>query len=106
MLVQDGAVVQPAPATAQQLLSQHRGWSYTTALVRHQYEVLDWELHLQRLIRCVPGCVAVSLCVPLPLQQQCRMLATSPNPLAEHGLEGLRCVASLQCQTQRLCGWH
>lgn len=50
MLVQDGQVV-PAPATAQQLLVQHRGWSYTSALVEQGFTVVDWSLHVQRLAR-------------------------------------------------------
>jgi hypothetical protein len=59
VLVQDGAVV-PAPATAQQLLSEHRGWSYTAALVQQQYDVMDWELHIERLIRC--ACWFLKVC--------------------------------------------
>jgi hypothetical protein len=52
VLVADGVLV-PAPATAQQLLSEHPNWSYTAALVKQQYHVIDWELHIERLIRCV-----------------------------------------------------
>jgi hypothetical protein len=52
VLVADGVVV-PAPATAQQLLSEHPGWSYTAALVKQQYHVIDWDLHIERLLRCV-----------------------------------------------------
>lgn len=55
VLIQDSRVVPTAPATAQELLSQHRSWSYTTALVRNSYQVVDWNLHLQRLLRCVQG---------------------------------------------------
>lgn len=51
VLVADGVVV-PAPVTAQQLLSEHPGWSYTAALVKQQYYVIDWDLHIERLIRC------------------------------------------------------
>lgn len=57
VLVADGVVV-PAPATAQQLLSEHPDWSYTAALVRQQRLVIDWDLHIERLARCVLGQIA------------------------------------------------
>lgn len=41
----------PAPTTGQQLLAEHRDWSYTSAAVRQQYHVVDWELHIERVIR-------------------------------------------------------
>ncbi|WIA11574.1 hypothetical protein OEZ85_011680 [Tetradesmus obliquus] len=50
VLVHDGVAV-PAPASPQTLLKQHRQWSYTTALARQGCLVVDWQLHLQRLIR-------------------------------------------------------
>jgi hypothetical protein len=50
VLVHDAAAV-PAPASPQLLLTQHKQWSYTTALAKHGHLVVDWELHLQRLIR-------------------------------------------------------
>lgn len=55
MLVQDGVLAAAAPATAQALLVQHRGWSYTSAAVRQQHLVVDWDLHVERLIRFESG---------------------------------------------------
>jgi branched-subunit amino acid aminotransferase/4-amino-4-deoxychorismate lyase len=51
VLVQDGRLVTAAPSSAQALLSQHGGGSYTTALVRGGHSVVDWQLHIQRLVR-------------------------------------------------------
>jgi hypothetical protein len=60
VLVHDGVAV-PAPATAQQLLTQHRQASYTTALARECCLVVDWQLHLQRLVRCGIGQYAIAV---------------------------------------------
>eukprot|EP00879_Flechtneria_rotunda_P018879 GHRR01019816.1.p1 GENE.GHRR01019816.1~~GHRR01019816.1.p1 ORF type:complete len:362 (+),score=96.49 GHRR01019816.1:34-1086(+) len=39
------------PASPQTLLAENKQWSYTTALVRHHYHVVDWHLHVERLVR-------------------------------------------------------
>jgi hypothetical protein len=59
VLLQDGVLAAAAPATAQALLAQHRGWSYTTAAVHQQHFVVDWDLHVERLIRFECGSNAV-----------------------------------------------
>jgi hypothetical protein len=70
VLVHDGVAVH-APATAQLLLTQHRQASYTTGLARQGRLVVDWELHLQRLVRC--GALATRcICCLTVLQHRCR----------------------------------
>jgi hypothetical protein len=51
VLVVDGQVVPDAPASPQELLAQQRAWSYTTARVVGGHSVIDWELHVARLLR-------------------------------------------------------
>lgn len=51
VLLHDGIKVHTPPVTAQEFLGQYRSYSYTTALVRDKYHVVDWRLHLERLLR-------------------------------------------------------
>ena len=50
VLLQDGAVRQ-APSSPAGVLEQRSGGAYTTALVLAGQLLVDWELHLERLVR-------------------------------------------------------
>lgn len=76
VLVHDGAA-QPAPASPALLLEQQRQFSYTTALARDGWLLVDWPLHLQRLVRCA-----------LVSAAQHRTASAARKPLAR----GLSCV--------------
>jgi hypothetical protein len=78
VLIHDNCVLQ-APASPQTILAQHSSWSYTTALVRDGWMVVDWHLHIQRIARWAGGCgqlaccTAVSMCHARCIQCICRL---------------------------------
>jgi hypothetical protein len=64
VVIAEGQEPSSTASTARDLLLRHPGCAYTAALVTRSGQLLDWELHCQRLARWALGCL---LCQESPI---------------------------------------